>query len=425
MFFALEIQGAVQDPTTDESKSEFSEDEKMSSPVFYSDAFSESSDDDAGLEAPFPAVLELLRPVTVIPAETEENRVIGTSQSEDSQIPGIPNLVHSDCVEKTRKTPPKNRMRRKHRCTFCDLDVGDFARHLQRNHPDEIAVQEAFKFAKKTQDRKRAIDKLRKEGDFCSSSIVPVLKVKGTDANGYLPCKFCRGYYYKKSLRRHVKRCPFNPDPSKPFQAQSAGHTLMCGHFGPNDLLRTRGLLEKLAADDVSLVAKKDPIICEVGRRYLRSHKDDHLLIVAKRYMRRLSRLLIEVRNIRSNKDLKMLDILEPTFFKTLIEATRNIAEYDDKTKTYKSPSLALQMGTLIGRAVNTAYSLEIQKTNAQESRIWKLNAVSSLIEKDWAHEISTSASQNLNMNKFNKPLLVPATQDVMVCTTINFKKVN
>nr|CAI5844274.1 unnamed protein product [Callosobruchus analis] len=65
----------------------------------------------------------------------------------------------------------------------------------------------------------------------------------------------------------------------------------MAGPFGPNDPLRISGVLNMMKPDDVSMVAKRDELICEVARRYIKRHKEKHLLLVAKRHMRKLARL--------------------------------------------------------------------------------------------------------------------------------------
>lgn len=188
----------------------------------------------------------------------------------------------------------------------------------------------------------------------------------------------------------------------------------MAGHFGPNDPLRIFGVLQTLKADEISLVAKKDKTICEVARRYIKCHKDKHLIMVARRHMRRLARLLIEVRKMENNNSLTFLALLHPSKFKVIVEATRSIAQYDCVKKTFSSPSLALQMGTLLKKAINAAYSSQIQvELNSPNLNI--LNVMKNLIDEDWAAEISTEAGQNLNLNRFNKPTLIPMAQDLAV----------
>ncbi|KAF5307703.1 hypothetical protein FQR65_LT18362 [Abscondita terminalis] len=340
-----------------------------------------------------------------------------TSASLNENVLPIVSIVSNANINIVQVNKPK---RRKHNCLYCDLPVDNFARHLQRQHSDEINVQQFLSLSISDPKRKQIINKIRKEGDFVTGDVVPVQikeipnnKTNSNDNNlcKLLPCIHCKGYYAKRTLRRHVKRCFFNVNSKSRNRHQSDSHTLMSTHFGPNDLLRTSGTLETLQADDISLVAKRDPIICEVARKYLKSHKEKHLVQVARRYMRRLARLLIEVRN-REKNHISFLNLLHPSKFKAIVEATKSIASYDYDKKEFKSPSLALQMGTLLKKALNAATSMELQ-INFESPKIKAFNILQKLIDDDWATEISTEAGQNLNLNRFNKPSVIPMAEDI------------
>lgn len=338
------------------------------------------------------------------------------SRNLEQEAQNSPSTIRFAARENTfKKTNSVKRAKRKHNCFYCCLEVGNFSRHLERNHSDEFEVQKFMALDKNSKDRKKIIDKLRREGDFCTTNIVPVMSLARNSTDNYICCKFCRGYYASKSLRRHVKKCFFNPNPSTRCNAQIEGQTVMAGRFGPNDLLKISGLLNMMRPDEISLVAKKDAVICELARRYIKSHREKHQLAVAKRNMRRLARLIIGARKILGNKALKLIDILTPDKFKVLIKSTKIIAEYDEKERIFKSPSLALQMGTLIKHAINTAVSLAIQKKDFCKERVENLKSLLTLIETDWALEISSEAGQNLTMNKFNKPSLIPIAEDIKV----------
>lgn len=90
--------------------------------------------------------------------------------------------------------------RRKHNCSFCDIPVQNFARHLERQHDGELQVQQFLSLKKTDPLRKQLISKLRKEGDFCSGDVIPV-QGKGTNSNDtanknsckLLPCTYCKG----------------------------------------------------------------------------------------------------------------------------------------------------------------------------------------------------------------------------------------
>ncbi|KAG5884237.1 hypothetical protein JTB14_011726 [Gonioctena quinquepunctata] len=92
-----------------------------------------------------------------------------------------------------------------------------------------------------------------------------------------------------------------------------------------------------------------------------------------------------------------------------LAGGTKDISGYNERNRTFDSPSLALQMGTIIKDDVNTAYSVEIQKTE----RLEQLKNLIILIETDWAHEITSEAGQNLAINKFNNPSLIPLAKNI------------
>ncbi|KAK4880558.1 hypothetical protein RN001_008704 [Aquatica leii] len=248
------------------------------------------------------------------------------------------------------------------------------------------------------------------EGDVEIPFVTPIeINLDNNELHQAIPT----GYYSKKCLRRHVKKCFFNPDPSKPIKSQIEGQNIMIGAFGPNDPLKISGLLDKLRADKISLTAKRDKIICEVARRYLKSHKEKHLVTVAKRYMRRLARILEQVRQYEGNSKLSLEEILKPSQFKNLIQATKSVSGYETESDTYKSPSFALQTGTLLKRAIQAALSIEIQRDNPSNEKRTELNNLIHLIETDWAYEISTQAVQNLAINRFNKPTLIPLTKDI------------
>lgn len=272
-------------------------------PIAKSITFSSNSIQNLSLDLPDSIQeLSLVLPdnIPLLPSEISPKKQECTNSASKKN-----SMVNSLATKCYPKPCLKHRVRRKHTCPFCDLECGNFARHLERNHEDEASVQEFLCLDKNSIKRKKLIDKIRREGDFCTSSAIPVMR-QDKPLTEFTVCKFCRGYYSNKSLRRHTKHCYFNPDPSKRFNAQVEGQTVMAGHFGPNDILRVSGVLNMMRADNVSMVIKKDSIICEVGRRYIRRHKDKHLLLVAKRNMRRLARLLIFFKTIIRQQHVKI-----------------------------------------------------------------------------------------------------------------------
>ncbi|KAG5897690.1 hypothetical protein JTB14_011500 [Gonioctena quinquepunctata] len=144
-------------------------------------------------------------------------------------------------IENVSKLALKKRIRRKHTCPFCNLKCGNFSRHLERNHEDETSVQEFLCLDKTSTKRKKLIDKIRREGEFCTAETIPV-----TQQNKE-PTEFICASFVWVTIHRNVcvdtRNIVFQSDPAKRFNAKSEGQTVMAGHFGPNDILRSSGLL--------------------------------------------------------------------------------------------------------------------------------------------------------------------------------------
>ncbi|XP_072399761.1 uncharacterized protein [Diabrotica undecimpunctata] len=347
---------------------------------------------------------------------TASDRIISVI-SHNSPEPQCSSYLGSTPTLKENKFVPENkkknsRQKRKHACQFCCIEVGNYFRHMERHHSDQLEVQKILSVKKNSKERKTLIDKLRREGDFITGEMVPV-RLNKINASSTIVCIFCRGYYSSKTLRRHVKRCTSNPNPSKKIYSQKEGHTLMCGTFEPNDPLVTGKVLNFMRADDISLVAKKDYLICEVGRTYITHHQEAHLGAVAKRNMRRLARMLIKVREINKNNKLRLVDILSANYFKYIVEATKVIAGYSETNRTYRSPSLAMQMGALIKSAIDSSIYMELQKEFSSTTKLEQFRTLKTLIESDWSVQVSCEANQNLSINGSNKPTLIPSAEDI------------
>lgn len=295
-----------------------------------------------------------------------------------------------------------------------------FSRHVIRHHRNELEVQEILALEVKNKKRKILFNKLRNKGNFikstCEGTIVPVRKavmnVEPSTSN-YLPCKFCKGFYCKKFLSRHVKHCPHNSDQDsvKRTNAQSDGQSLLsaCKH---NDILVTEIFPKMRKADIVALTAKKDSLICAVARRYLKSHRDQQQFRqVTIRKMRQLAALFLEMKKFIQIKSL--LDALDPLNFDLIVECTKKISRYNAENESYGAPSLASQMGTELKDCVDVAYNIIIKKHNTKSGFAEKLKILKELIVSEWRYEVSTIANNDLKQKKWNKPSLIPLAEDL------------
>ncbi|KAG5867506.1 hypothetical protein JTB14_026120 [Gonioctena quinquepunctata] len=123
-----------------------------------------------------------------------------------------------------------------------------------------------------------------------------------------------------------------------------------------------------MRADKMSLIAKKDTLICNYGYSYLKGRRSKGNLDVVRQNMRRLARLLKFARN-ENREIINLIDLLRPSFFKTIITGVNEIACYNSETDIYESPTVAVNFGTLIKKCCDLAYIHLLQIPNTNDER--------------------------------------------------------
>lgn len=119
--------------------------------------------------------------------------------------------------ETSSKTPvndengeQKKYIRKPDFCWYCETNVLNFSRHIQRNHTHEFEVQKIFAKPRKSKERRELFSSLRKQGNFLKSQSGEAKPVKTPNLPNttFLPCVHCLGLYASKQLFRHRKKCP-------------------------------------------------------------------------------------------------------------------------------------------------------------------------------------------------------------------------
>ncbi|XP_044752036.1 uncharacterized protein LOC123311961 [Coccinella septempunctata] len=310
-------------------------------------------------------------------------------------------------------------------CAFCESIVQNFPRHLERNHKSEHEVQALLAVPPGSKKRKEILVSLRKKGHYLISSQKTKPMRKGDMNTNYLPCEYCLGFYSSRNLWRHKKTCHKNPTQgSSQKNCKSMAQNYLLRHIKVDTKLRNE-VFPRMRADEVSLTAKKDPLICAFGARYLKIHREKHFALVTSRKMREIARLLIEMRKIKTSiKDL--LSALKPENYDVLVQATENISRYDKNSQRFASPTLALNMGTTLKQCCNIALVLTIKKSfpSVQTANFESdLRTLIQLIEGNWKFDVSSQAANDLNIQKWNKVSLVPLAGDLKLLKNCLLKK--
>lgn len=336
-------------------------------------------------------------------------------------------------MKRSKKIDGKRVWNKKDLCTFCFDEVSHFSRHLIRHHRAEDEVKAFLELPAKDYKRKLAIEAIRKRGnfDFFTGKNVycPVKRpneTKQVDPDEYTPCSHCLGLFKKSYLYRHVKVCHLKPADAKnktDGRSNPVGESqtlLVClnrhGHYLGKSRLKTE-VFPIMAPDEISKVAKNDPLICFYGESHLKKHKRKQIINKISNDMREMGRLLLE---FKKREDVEMFDLLTPERFPQFIESIKIIAGYnpDPKKHSFKSPSFALHMRTNLVYLCAIGEKVILMKHRLfpckdRNARLKEVKQLKLLIRDHYASEISSLALKDLNEKKWNKQNKLPKTSDI------------
>nr|CAI5859488.1 unnamed protein product [Callosobruchus analis] len=305
-------------------------------------------------------------------------------------------------------------------CFFCEKDVSHFSRHLETWHSNEIEVQRVFSHESKSKGRRIALSALAKRGNYLNNRISdklrPVKRVKCaalSTTNEFLPCPHCLGFYKRKSLYRHSRNCTSRTGLVTPKKQniQSQGQTaLLMGLFKYDELLKEE-LFPRMRADDITLTAKKDILICNYAYSYMKGRRSKGNLDLVRQNVRRLARLVLHAKDVSPDIN-DLLSLLSPMHFSIIVDGVNKIGGYNKHDDVYESPTVAINFGTLIKKCCDLAYIILLKKSETETQRKG-LKTLKMLVESQWANEVSAQACANLNSKKWNKEQLLPLTSDL------------
>lgn len=252
---------------------------------------------------------------------------------------------------------------------------------------------------------------------------------QNVNINKFFACVYCLGYFAKSYLWRHKKNCPSrNANYSVCRNHLSECQTLliatgMLGNYLNKSELK-ENVLNIMKADNISLTAKKDPLICIYGEYHFNKHKRVQMNVVVSNKMREMARLKIALQSILRFENL--IEVLKPHMYNEFIAAVKIISGFNPESKTYEAASLALHMGTnlqtLCAVAVKALMTKDPLFSTIDSSAIKLLTEeienLCKMIKSHWCSDVSSLANKVLNENTSLKPKMIPLTEDVKAFNT-------
>ncbi|XP_051734581.1 uncharacterized protein LOC127504143 isoform X42 [Ctenopharyngodon idella] len=315
-------------------------------------------------------------------------------------------------------TAKRSKYNKKQYCLYCNKAISKLARHLESAHSTQLDVAKAFSFKKRSRERKDLLRSLKKRGNFNHNATVASSGVgemvacrrptRDKQSNDFSHCKFCQGLYARDSLWRHVRNCPQKSVEVETRVGQKRIHIDLPKADTVHDAVWK--IACEMNQDDISLVVRSERDILSLGESMYNGRKpnekrNDYI----RQKMREMARLLITARATTPLKSTE--DLVMPSNFPHVIQAVRSVAGYDLDSNSYKTPSLALKLGHSLAKVAGIVQcNAIIANRNAVAE---SAKQFSTLYEKRWAESISSAALGTLHQAKWNKPHVLPFTQDV------------
>ena len=321
---------------------------------------------------------------------------------------------------------PKKGARRvynkRHYCLYCSKPYAKMARHLERAHQNTMDVAKALSLPKGCQERKKQLDYIRNKGNYAHNAGVmesgkgdlvpskrPIKESKGED---FMHCAYCQGLFTRKVLWRHMRRCTFKPVSDKPKPGKNRVQS-MCTYTGPVPSHISKQLWSVISAmttNKVTDIIKSDPVLIEVGQYLLnKGGSSARNQQIVREKMREMGRLLLNARNVTTLKSMK--DLINPNKYMETIKAVQVTCGYDHETDTFFTASLANKLGHSL---VKVSKLLKAQGLISNDKDLVKDASDFLDVHKEkWNELISATALRNIREAKWNKPSLMPFTEDV------------
>lgn len=223
------------------------------------------------------------------------------------------------------------------------------------------------------------------------------------DAEDFIPCPDCAGYFAKCSLWRHQKNCTIRKGKGnkRSSPCQKAGKALLPTKASCNSKLPE--ILAGMRADDIVLTIRSDPWLCKLGEYYISDNINTHNIVSEN--MRRVARLLLETQKVNACiKSAK--DLIDPSNFDDVVHSVKTCCGFNDKENTFEIPSLAKKLGQsltvlaeiVVGEAIKTSDSAEESKAE-QFLKLKKLQ---------WKNKITSQVYKQQCKDKWLKPKKYP-----------------
>ncbi|XP_070398135.1 uncharacterized protein [Nothobranchius furzeri] len=310
-------------------------------------------------------------------------------------------------------------------CLYCLQPTSKLARHLETVHKNVEDVALAFQYPKNSKERRNKLNILRRRGNFAHNASV-VKKGAGElqacyrpkklkDAFDFIHCYHCQGLYAKKTLWKHMRRCPAknNSDDESSTGKHRVRSKCALKTAVPHDIGEgLKSVISCMKYDKVTQLIQNDKQLLQFGQHLYDlngSRKNRHDYI--RQRLRELGRLLLTAQ--KSTPIQKAEELIYPANFNHLISAVKELAGYNPTNNTFRKPTLALKIGNSLGIICELVETDNLSSVDGDSSLVRFAREFKTIKNFRWKGLITRGATTTMTESKWNSPQILPLTEDV------------
>ena len=310
---------------------------------------------------------------------------------------------------------------KKNFCKFCKKAVIKMSRHLRSVHSREVELIELKTLPIKSDRRREILEIIRREGNYLHNkdsidrdggSIMPQMRppnYKKSEANSFLACVYCKGFFGRKFLYKHHQRCFMNKTNDKRKHASFEAQLMMNSNMYSVSELFKENIIIDMLNDEITKTAVDDRLILKFGESVFKRLKKKHNANYIRQRMRQMARLLMIANNI-DDKIKNIEELIKPINFDTIIQSVQIMAEYDESTGKFGVVALPLKIGHNLRKCATVLQTHGIKTSNKEI--IEECKHFLDLMNDEYI-SVSSQALSSAAHKKFNKPKYLPLTEDV------------
>lgn len=318
------------------------------------------------------------------------------------------------------KNETANYSRKQYFCPYCKKLQTKFARHLELKHKSIPDVQKFIHFPKGNLERHRIIEKIRKYGNYLHNTDAnlntgiliacrrPQAKFQNT-ADDYVCCSHCKGFFSKRTLRIHYKKC--NPTYEKGRKDQLVKGKQLMGYVQcyANEVMR-RKIIPSFQDDKVSRSIKYDELIILFGNKLCNTYTLSHQHDMIRNYLRLLGRFKLTIKEINENIS-DFASIFQPGYYDDVIKAVKICANYNSESQIFQTPYNATTLGTMIKKCARIQAAEFIKRKNFDGKKA--LDDFMVLFDDDFSVTINKKVAEDRANKSRTKQIILPSKSDI------------